>query len=85
MQRADEPTDDAPDIGSSRSSKNPISVAILAAVACVPIVVAAGFLIDRPTGDAVAAAVPGDISVLALRGQFDAAEKRPPMPARAGY
>lgn len=81
MQSADEPTD----IAARRSSKSPISVALLAAVACVPIVVAAGFLTDRPAANAQqAAAVPGDISPLALRGPFDA-DKRPTLPMRAGY
>lgn len=82
MQSADEPTDGA----ARRSSKSPISVALLAAIACVPIVVAAGFLTDRPAADGPQAAVPGDISPLALRGPFDAtADKRPNLPLSAGY
>ena len=87
MPRADEPTASASDAASSRSSNSPVSVAILAAVACLPLVVAVGFLTDRPTDGATAAvAVPGDISVQALRGNLDAAaDKRPDLPMRAGY
>ncbi len=85
MQRADGPTAPLPaaEDADDRASRSPISVAIMAGIACIPIVVAAGFLTDRSTD---AAAVPGDISVLALRGQIDApADRRPEMPARAGY
>lgn len=87
MQPADDPTVDAPDAASSRSSNSPISVAIMAGIACVPLVVAAGFLTDRaPMTPTAATAVPGDISVLALRGVVDAAaDRRPDLPTRAGY
>jgi hypothetical protein len=86
MQRADEPTVEVSDAASCRSSRSPVSVAILAGIACVPIVVAAGFLTDRPAGGAATAVVPGDIAVLALRGPLDAAApKRPDLPVRAGY
>ncbi len=88
MPRADDPMAPASDTASVRSSNSPVSVAILAAFACVPLVVAAGFLTDRPPEGATAtAAVPGDISVLALRGELDAAaaDKRPNPPMRAGY
>ena len=80
MQGADEPIDDS---RADRSSRSFISVAILAALAFMPIVVAAGFLTDRRLP---AVSVPGDISVLALRGMIDgAAASRPAPPARAGY
>lgn len=86
MPRADESTALPSAAASSHSSRSPISVAILAAVACVPLVVAAGFLTDRPPKGATAAiAVPNDISVLALRGEFATADKRPNPPMRAGY
>lgn len=85
MQRADDPPVIAPDAASPRPSNNPISAAILAGFACMPLVIATGFLVDRPS-DGATAAVPGDISVLALRGQFDAGlDRRPSPPARAGY
>ena len=64
-----------------RASRSPISVALLAAVACMPIVVAAGFLCDRPE----APSVPNDISIVALRGVLDGAGVRPETPGRAGY
>ena len=75
------------DAAASRSSRSSISVALLAGIACVPLVVAAGFLTDRPPeGSPALAAVPGDISVLALRGDLDAAPGgRPAVPMRAGY
>ncbi len=80
MQGADDPMDE--DLA-DRSSRSSISVAILAALAFMPIVVAAGFLTDR-SGPTVS--VPGDISVLALRGMIDGpAASRPAVPARAGY
>ena len=80
MQPADAVTD-AP--LADRSSRSPISVAILAAVACVPVVIAVGFLTETASP---VLSVPGDISVLALRGMLDAAEPaRPPLPMRAGY
>ena len=87
MQRAADLTDIVPAAGSCRSSNSPISVAILAGIACVPLVVAAGFLTDRPAeAPTTSAAVPSDISVLALRGELDAAaDKRPSLPMRAGY
>ena len=67
-----------------RSSRSPVSVAILAALAFIPVVVAAGFLTE--TGASDPAAVPGDISVLALRGVLDAgAGERAATPARAGF
>ena len=79
MRDADETTVDAPAHADARSSRSPLSVAILAAVACMPIVVAVGFLTDRPP----VPTVPGDISVLALRGVLDGGtDKRP---ARARY
>ena len=91
MQNGDGPTGKALDdavvsdirqdaiVGPARSA---ISVALLAGVAFVPIVVAVGFLTDRPAPPSV----PGDISVLALRGVFDTtAGPRPALPARAGY
>ena len=82
MRDADETVVAAPAHADARSSRSPFSVAILAAVACMPIVVAAGFLTDRPTGPTV----PADISVLALRGVLDGGpDKRPEDPARAGY
>lgn len=85
MQRADDPPVIAPDAASPRPSNNPISAALLAGLACMPLVIATGFLVDRPS-DRETAAVPVDISVLALRGQFDAApDRRPSLPARAGY
>jgi hypothetical protein len=72
------------DVLAERSSRSPVSIAILAALAFVPVVVAAGFLTESPASRAVA--VPGDISVLALRGVFDGAPgERPPAPARAGF
>ncbi len=59
-------------------------MAILAAVACMPIVIAVGFLTEPASPGPIA--VPGDISVLALRGGLDAAaERRPGLPRRAGY
>ena len=64
-----------------RASRSPISAALLAGIAFVPIVVAAGFLSDRSEGPSV----PGDISILALRGMLDGADARPDVPARAGY
>ena len=67
-----------PATGASRSS---VSVALLAAVACMPIVIAAGFLSDRSQ----APSVPGDISIVALRGVLDGAVGLPAAPARAGY
>ena len=87
MPRADDPTAPVSGAASPRSSNSPVSVAILAAVACLPLVIAAGFLTDRaPEGATAAVAVPGDISVLALRGELDAAaDKRPNPPMRAGY
>ena len=79
-----QPADAATDVSlADRSSRSPVSVAILAAVACMPIVIAVGFLTEtaRP-----GLSVPGDISVLALRGMLDAAEPaRAPSPMRAGY
>ena len=58
--------------GSSRSS---ISVALLAGIAFVPIIVAAGFLTDR--GDPTP---PNDISVAQLRGALDHGTiERPPI------
>ncbi len=66
-----------PAVGASWS---PVSVALLAAVACMPIVVAAGFLSDRSE----APSVPGDISIVALRGVLDGAAARPEAPVRAG-
>ncbi|RYB03711.1 hypothetical protein [Lichenibacterium ramalinae] len=81
MPRTERPTEDAL---AERSSRSPVSVAILAALAFVPVVVAAGFLTD--TAAFRSAAVPGDISVLALRGVFDGGPgERPPAPARAGF
>ncbi len=60
-----------------------MSVALLAAIACLPIVIAAGFLTDRSPA---VNAVPGDISVLALRGALDGATaSRQGPPSRAGY
>lgn len=86
---ADAVPEDAARRDVSRSSRSPVSVALLAALACIPIVVAAGFLTDRRAegaSGATAAAVPGDISVLALRGRLDAAaDRRPDLPVRAGY
>ena len=80
MQPADAATDAPP---ADRSSRSPISVAILAALACMPIVIAVGFLTETASPGA---SVPGDISVLALRGMLDAAEPaRAPRPLRAGY
>lgn len=66
-----------------RSSRSPVSVAILAALAFVPVVVAAGFLAETA---ASRSALPGDISVLALRGVLDGGPgERAAPPARAGY
>jgi hypothetical protein len=64
-----------------RPPRDTISVALLAGVAFMPIVVAVGFMTDRPDR----ASVPGDISVAALRGALDGvpADRRPP--ARAGF
>ena len=86
MHRADQPTETPPaaDAAGDRASRSPISVAILAGIACVPIVVAVGFLTDPAMRGTGATAVPGDISALALRGEFDAGQ-RPAPPARAGY
>lgn len=101
MQRADEPTAEPSSAvtgrsglarsGEARSGQGRVSVALLAAVACMPIVIAIGFITDR-TGEGAAgaagsvAALPSDISVLALRGGLDsAADRRPPVPVRAGY
>ncbi len=60
-----------------------ISVALLAGVAFIPIIVAVGFMTDRSNRPSV----PGDISVAALRGGLDAApaDRHPPVQARAGY
>ncbi len=78
MQNGEELSDEA---RADRASRSPISVALLAAMAFVPVVVAAGFLTDRPS-----AAVPADISVLALRGMIDGGDAiHPATPARAGY
>ena len=77
MQSAEEPRDAA-----DQASRNPISIAILAALAFVPLVVAAGFLTEHPA----TLMVPADISLLALRGVIDGgAADRPPLPSRAGY
>ena len=86
MQSADEPTDTAPEQPPDTAARSPISVAILAAIACVPIVVATGFLTDRPADRSATTAIPGDISPLAFRGAFDAAPgQRSDLPMRAGY
>ena len=86
MQSADEPTEIARDAASNRSSQSTISVAILAALACLPLVIAAGFLTDRSKEAVAAAAIPPDISPLALRGAFDAVpDRRQDSPMRAGY
>jgi hypothetical protein len=61
--------------------RNTISVALLAGVAFMPIVVAVGFMTDRPNG----ASVPGDISVAALRGALDGIPGERHPPARAGF
>ncbi len=80
MPGAEEPRDDTG--ADPAPSTHSISVAILAALAFVPIVVAAGFLTEHPA----TLAVPADISVLALRGAIDGeAAARPPTPSRAGY
>ena len=77
MQSAEEPRD-----RTDQGSRNPISIAILAALAFVPVVVAAGFLTEHPT----TLAVPSDISLLAMRGAIDGgAPTRPQPPSRAGY
>ena len=77
MQSAKEPRDET-----ERTSRNPISIAILAALAFVPIVVAAGFLTEHPA----TLVVPSDISLLAMRGAIDGGTAaRPLLPARAGY
>ena len=94
MQRADIEAHPAPDevlsavtaarlpAAPSRPSRAAISVAMLAAVACTPIVVAVGFLTDRPK----TATIPGDISVLALRGGLDGADPdHAAFPIRAAY
>ena len=79
-----QPADAATDVPfADRSSRSPISVAILAAVACMPVVIAVGFLTETASPGL---SVPGDISVLALRGMLDVAEPaRPLLPMRAGY
>ncbi len=77
MTTADAPPDDHRPEGSSRS---PISIAILAAVALMPVVIAAGFL----TGGA-GSGVPGDVAGLRLRGMLDAADTRPTIVLRSGY
>ena len=63
-----------------RSSRSPISVALLAGIAFVPIVIAAGFLTDR--GDP---SLPGDITVAALRGALDRSPVERPASTRAGF
>ena len=83
-------TDELPasdvETAAARSSRSPVSVALLAAIACVPIVIATGFLADRSLPGSTAATLPGDISALALRGEFDAApDRKPALPIRAGY
>lgn len=81
MPRQDRSPEDAL---ADRSSRSPVSVAILAALAFIPVVVAAGFLTE--TGAPRPAAVPGDISVLALRGVFDGGPgEHAAAPARAGF
>ena len=78
MTSADEPTTGV----TERSSRSPISVAILAALAFMPIVVATGFLTGDP---ALTVSVPGDISLAALRGPLDREpDGRPGPPAGAG-
>lgn len=86
MHSTDDLSPVAADGSSARSSSSPVSVALLAAVACVPIVVAAGFILDRPAGGRETGAVPGDISALSLRGDLDTVpDRRPNPPMRAGY
>lgn len=68
MRLADEPIEIAQATPGESPRYGPISVALLAAIALVPIVVAVGFLSDR-TG--ARGSVPDDITVMSLRGALD--------------
>lgn len=86
MQRDDEPTDAASvQSGPAEAPRaGAISVALLATLALVPLVVAAGFLSDR---GAPRASAPDDFALMSLRGAMDADRDRaaPPRTRAAGF